>query len=62
LKDVFHSNGIPYADHDISHDLDMWDALKNRTGSKTVPYVFIDDEYIGGYSDFVAKHKDCLKN
>lgn len=46
---------IPYTYIDITEDLSDWDkAAINRviaTGYRTMPMIFIDGEFIGGYSD-----------
>ena len=41
LKKVF---GVDYSQSDI-------DDIKDETGAKTYPIIFIDSKYIGGYSE-----------
>lgn len=43
---------------DISGNRVMNHWLISSTGKYTVPYVFLDGQYIGGYSDFV---KLCMR-
>lgn len=42
--------------HDIKYKYieltqDLYQKLMSETGQKTVPYVFVDDNFIGGYQD-----------
>ncbi|MBP7190365.1 MAG: glutathione S-transferase N-terminal domain-containing protein [Rickettsiaceae bacterium] len=39
---------------DITFDDRVWQRLKEETGSATVPYIFIDGEYIGGCLDMLS--------
>jgi glutaredoxin 3 len=38
----------------IASDADQWRKLQKETGSGTVPYIFIDGQYIGGCTDLLA--------
>jgi len=45
--------GIPFEEIDVSDD-EKKAELKARTGWRTVPQIFIDDELIGGYQELMA--------
>jgi len=46
---------------DLVSEGDMYhDALKNATGQRTVPYVFIHGDLIGGYDDTSGIPNDVL--
>lgn len=45
--------GIPFEEIDVSDD-DAKQALKQRTGWRTVPQIFIGEELIGGYQELMA--------
>lgn len=44
---------IPFEEIDVTDDAAK-QALKQRTGWRTVPQIFIDDELIGGYQELMA--------
>jgi len=44
---------IPFEEIDVSDD-DAKQALKQRTGWRTVPQIFIGEELIGGYQELMA--------
>jgi glutaredoxin 3 len=45
---------LAYEKIDVSNRLDIYEALKKKTGHHTVPQVFINDQFIGGADDFKA--------
>lgn len=49
-KDLLKRKNIPFEEIDVSDD-EQFDALIDRTGFKTVPQIFFDDELIGGYEE-----------
>ncbi len=51
------SKNIPFDVIDLSNDLDMRKALESKTGAYTVPYIFVNEEYIGGYNDMIKLFK-----
>lgn len=53
-KNFFEQKGIPFEEIDMTNDMDALNALKEKTGWKTVPMIFIGDELIGGYTDLKA--------
>jgi len=54
LKDM----NLKYKEIDVSSDPLVHSALIEKTGSKTVPLIFINDSYIGGCSDMLEMAED----
>jgi len=50
-KDLCKRAGVSYRDVDISHVNKEWLRYKIGHEPKTVPQIFFDEEYIGGYED-----------
>lgn len=53
-KRLLESRGIAFEEIDVSGDDALRTALVQRTGRRTVPQIFIDDEPIGGYDALAA--------
>ena len=53
-KELLDSQGIDYETIDLSDNPEELMALKERTGMRTVPQIFIDGEFIGGFQELVA--------
>jgi glutaredoxin 3 len=51
------SKNIPFEVIDITNDEVKINALVSETGSYTVPYIFINNQYVGGYNDMVKLFK-----
>jgi len=51
IKNFFEEKGVPFEDIDLTDKPDELAALKDRTGLRTVPQVFIGDKLIGGCDD-----------
>lgn len=43
--------GAEFEEESLGSDADKMIALAKKTGMKTVPQIFIDDQLIGGYTD-----------
>lgn len=54
-KNYFKSHGIPFTEHNLTGKHDEMMELKKKTGHMTFPQIFINDEFIGGYDDLMAK-------
>jgi GrxC family glutaredoxin len=52
-KEFLTRKGIPFQEIDVS-DHEQKVALKTRTGWRTVPQIFINEELIGGYQELLA--------
>lgn len=50
-KELLTRKNIIYKEVDLTWDLELHKKLINETGQTTVPYIFIHDKFIGGYSD-----------
>jgi len=48
------SKGVEFTKIDVMENEQLFDEIKQKTGSKTVPQIFIDDEFIGGCDDLHA--------
>ena len=53
-KDLLDNRGIDYLSIDLTSSPDELEQLKERTGMRTVPQIFIDDEFIGGFQELSA--------
>ena len=61
-KNLLRAKKIEFQEIDITHDEKMWDIIEQRTGATTVPQIFINDEYIGGFEQlYQLDKKDLLK-
>lgn len=56
-KAFFKQKNIVFDEIDLTGKWDELEALKTRTQFRTVPQIFIDDVFIGGYTDLVDKYK-----
>ncbi len=59
-KEFFQQNNIPYEEIMLdpkSNDYaDQISDLLERTNHTTFPYIFVGDEFIGGYTDMIAAY------
>jgi len=54
-KALLQSRGIPFREEQISwDDSAAWEALRQRSGMRTVPQIFVGDRCIGGYTELAA--------
>ncbi|MEQ1878087.1 MAG: glutaredoxin 3 [Bdellovibrionia bacterium] len=53
-KHLLKSKGIPFEEINLSGKDDELDALKERTGWRTVPQIFIGEQLVGGYTELAA--------
>jgi glutaredoxin 3 len=51
-KSTLHKLGLSFTEYDITFNKTLEKEMKTRSGRKTVPQVFIDDQHIGGSDDF----------
>lgn len=57
-KSLLDRVGIAYDSEDISNKPSVQEKLINDTGQRTVPYIFVKDQFIGGYSDLADMNND----
>ncbi|MGV8145490.1 MAG: glutaredoxin 3 [Alkaliphilus sp.] len=56
-KRLLKNKGVEFEEIEISDDIGKLRELEMRTGSGTVPQIFVDDKYIGGCDDVVNLHR-----
>ena len=54
-KDLLKQKGIEYEDRNLAKDLKVQQLLEAVPKARSVPQIFVDDKYIGGYDNLV-KH------
>lgn len=50
-KDLLASKGLVFIEYDVSFNVKLKTKLIEKTGRRTVPQIFIDEEHIGGFID-----------
>lgn len=50
-KSLLERKGIPYEVIELTNNEDLIIKLVNQTGQTTVPYVFVNNEFVGGYTE-----------
>lgn len=50
-KNLFHAKGVAYKEISVEGNEATYAELKQKTGHMTVPQIFINDKFMGGYSD-----------
>lgn len=53
-KNLLTEHGLEYTEVALDGKDDELKALRDRTGQRTVPQIFIDDQFIGGFSELSA--------
>ena len=53
----FRQKDTPYVDIDITWDKELHQKLIRETHQQTVPYIFINGKFIGGYSELIDLNK-----
>lgn len=53
-KNLLNSKGIAFEEINLDGKEDELVALRKRTGHRTVPQIFFDDKFVGGYSELAA--------
>lgn len=56
-KRLLDNKGVNYEEIDISNQKEKLKELEAKTGSSTVPQIFVNDEFVGGCDDIVELHK-----
>jgi glutaredoxin len=54
-REFFEGKGLTYREVDVSETPEAYAELKARTQHMTVPQIFVDGEFIGGYTDMMEK-------
>ncbi len=50
-KELLDKNAIPYEVIELTNNRDLHQKMADQTSQNTVPYVYINGEFIGGYKD-----------
>lgn len=50
--------GVEFTDISVSGDTERRAEMEQRSGRRTVPQIFIDDQHIGGFDDLSALDRD----
>lgn len=53
-KDLLKRKGLAFEEINLDGKFEELQALKNRTGHRTVPQIFIDGKMIGGFNELAA--------
>ena len=49
---------VEYTNFDVTHDEEKFAEAKEKSGSRTVPQVFVGDRFLGGCDDIHELHAD----
>lgn len=52
--DLLRSKNIAFTEYDVTNDSDKEQEMRDRSGRRTVPEIFIDDELIGGCDELLS--------
>jgi len=52
-KAMLKSLGLKYTDYDITDNDELYQKMVERSGEKSFPQIFFDDQKIGGYDDLI---------
>ena len=55
-KQLFQSLHVPFEEKNLSADPDLAESLSTKYNWRTVPMIFIGEEFIGGYDDLSKLH------
>lgn len=51
-KRLLSSKGVTFNEHLVAEEDDAtWKKLEEQTGFKTMPQIFVEDKFIGGYTE-----------
>lgn len=50
-KKLLASKGLDYREIDVTYDDALRREMEERSGRRTAPEIFIDDEFVGGYDE-----------
>lgn len=56
-KRLLQREGIPYEDHDVSRDYELRQRVAAEVSWRTVPMIFVDDAFVGGFTELDALHR-----
>jgi glutaredoxin 3 len=53
-RELLRSKGVEFEDIDVDADSALRQEMMDKSGGRTVPQIFINNEPVGGYSDIAA--------
>jgi len=53
-KDLLSRKDIPFEEIDLDGKDDELTKLRQRTGMRTIPQIFVGDTFVGGFSELAA--------
>lgn len=56
-KRLLKHKGLPFKEVDVTNNRKLRDEITRKTKHRTVPQIFIDDQFIGGYTELVSHFK-----
>ena len=59
-KNLLSTKGIEYEERNIAQGWKIQDLLEEAPNAKTMPQIWLDDEYIGGYRELEEKLKNQI--
>jgi glutaredoxin 3 len=57
-KNLLKEKGLEFTEIPLDGKEDKLAELRERTGQRTVPQIFIDDQFIGGFSELSAMNAE----
>ncbi len=57
-KNLLTSLGAAYEEIDVTDNQDILIEIVKKSGMRTVPQIFLDDECLGWYTDIAALHRE----
>lgn len=54
-KNLLRATGLSFQEINISDSLEERQKLVTKTGHRTMPQIFIDDQFVGGYTELKTK-------
>lgn len=55
-KRLCETKGLDFEEIDLTHNQEELAKIKAQTGMQTVPQIFVNDEFVGGYTEFQKLH------
>lgn len=50
-KSLFEKKGLPHKEIRVDQDLEQRDIMMEKSGRRSVPQIFINDQHVGGFDD-----------
>jgi len=56
-KNLLEKMKIKYQEISLNHDKELHEKLMGQTGQTTVPYIYVNNEFVGGFTDLLELKK-----